>query len=172
MKHKIKIFCSLFVALLLISCAEYSKKPNYAWWYDISINIEKRELKGLDVSEFSTDWGHATFLSIDSFSRPLTNNEIVELDKSRMVLHLRADVNNDANIEDLYVGAYKTVANTSGKFLAILNSGKLIKYFTHPGNAGFSALLEAENNDLRWYKCLSCGDYDSIVSFDGGIYLE
>ena len=166
---KIFFLCS---CLFLIACVEHENIPNYAWWYDIRANFEKDELNGLDVSDLSQDWAHARFLSASSFSRPLTNNESLELKNSGMTFHLKVDINNDSNLEDLYVGAYQTATNVSGMFLAIFDNGKLIKIFTHSSDTEFSALLNVGGNNIRWYKCLSCGDYDNVVSFDGGIYLE
>lgn len=172
MKLNIKKIFFLCLSFFFISCAEHENIPNYAWWYDIRANFEADELSGLEVSDLSQDWAHARFLSVSSFSRPLTSNESLELKNSGMAFHLKADINNDSNLEDLYVGAYQTETKGSGRFLAILNNGELIKIFTHSSGTEFSALIKVGEKNIRWYKCLSCGDYDNIVSFDGGIYLE
>ena len=79
------------------------------------------------------------------------------------------DLDNDAVVENFYVGVYKT-KNAMGRFLIIEKNNKIVMTFQREGTPGFIALFKYKN-ELRWYKCMQCGDYEKIVASKGSYLL-
>ena len=53
--------------------------------------------------------------------------------------------------------------------MAIFRNSEFIKLFADAGSSGYSSIY-LKDNQIRWYKCMECGDFDSIL-WSGSDYL-
>lgn len=60
------------------------------------------------------------------------------------------------------MGVFETGSGDKGRFLAITRDGALLQHFEHSGEAGFSTLLPYGTDEVRWYSCMECGDFESL----------
>ena len=80
-------------------------------------------------------------------------------------------MNKDGKPERVLVGVYKRKDAVVGRFLAIMRDGLPEKVFVRAGASGFSALLW-HDGALRWYSCMECNEYETIVLAGGTFVLE
>ena len=137
------------------------KKPQQAWWLDLSVTADKTELNNLNVRLFDKSWRYAVFLDETTLKKHITNRQLSELTRSNFKLTSSIDLNKNMTKEIIKVGVYEKDNGTGGIFLAIFEDSKLLKVFSDSSNKGFSAILQNGNN-IRWYKCMNCGEYELI----------
>lgn len=161
-----KVFLLILIALHY--SAHASEEGLYAWWLTIEFPVTKTSILSHPVTQLDKTWRKAELLSdglLKKYTRP---EEYQEFKNSNMQFQLQADLNNNKIKEYLYTGVYKAKNGATGKFVAIFESNKLLKVFTRQGKAGYSALLQ-DNEQVSWYGCMQCGEYETIT-WDGKRY--
>lgn len=150
----------IFLLLIFSSCMA-EKKPEQAWWLNLSVKPDKTVLNNINITSYNKSWLFAIFLDDKFIKTQITNQQFTELKNSNFKLSLNNDFNGNKINEAVKVGVYLNNKNVKGIFLAIFESSKLRKVFTDSTNKGFSALIK-DNNNIRWYKCMNCGEYEEI----------
>jgi hypothetical protein len=173
-KQQFGWLCAALLVLLTtcVSAESYNKqsdKPSVAWWYDLKLTPNTTVVGGIRVTTFDKNWEKAAVLSKAAFAERLPAADYQSLLKSPFVFELSANLDGDKLREKFFVGVYKTKQENEGRFVAITKNGKLVQYFTEEGVPGFSALL-LTHNTLRWYKCMECGEFETI-RWDGRAYI-
>lgn len=158
----------VFLLLVFSSCMA-EKKPEQAWWLNLSIEPDKTALNNINITTYNKNWQYAVFLDDKFIKTQVTNQQFTELKNSNFKLSLNKDFNGNKINETIKVGIYLDHKNTKGIFLAVFENTKLIKVFTDSTNKGFSALI-IDNNNIRWYKCMNCGEYEEI-RWNGKSYI-
>lgn len=74
----------------------------------------------------------------------------------------RVDLNRNGIAETISVGVYRDAENKTGRYLAITERRRVLKTFSRPGAAGYSALLKT-GREIRWYFCMECDDFETLV---------
>lgn len=161
---------SSIIALIFITMSSCmaDKNPQQAWWLDLSVTPDKTELNDLNVRIFDKSWRYAIFLDETTLKKHINNKQLSELTTSNFILTSSIDLNRNKKKETLKVGVYEKDNGTGGIFLAIFEDSKLLKVFSDSSNKGFSAIIQSENN-IRWYKCMNCGEYE-IIRWNGRAY--
>ena len=149
--------------------ARESGLPDAAWWYGLELEPRGGEVRGIAVAEFSPDWSTATALGEQMLARHVPAEGFAPYRASGFSFVVTQDLDGDGAGEEVFVGTFETRSGTRGRFLAVSREGRLVQHFEHSGSAGFSALLPVEGG-VRWYKCLDCGEYESL-SWTGGSYV-
>jgi len=162
-----KLSLSGLIFLFFMTACMAEKEPAQAWWLDFSVKPESTQLDGIDISSFRKNWTHAVYLDNSLIKNKVSFKNYTEFKDSNFKLSIIKDFNNNNIDEVIKVGVFQT-KKRKGIFLAIFESSKLIKVFTDSSNKGFSALLS--NNNLHWYKCMNCGEYESI-SWNGKTFV-
>ncbi|KGM56499.1 hypothetical protein N799_03530 [Lysobacter arseniciresistens ZS79] len=159
---------TLSVAFSLAGCRSDGVDPGHAestpaaaWWYAMEFEPVSRIVHGIDVARFDSSWSRADALGARMLESRVEPGGLSEFHDSGLSLSLTADLDGDGTDEDFFVGVFAANDGSRGRFLAITRDGRLLHHFTQSGTAGFSALL-AQGDEVRWYKCLQCGDFDSI----------
>lgn len=147
--------------LLTATTACMAEKPKQAWWLTLSIEPAHSQLDNVDVKLFSSDWAKAIFVDEVFLKANLTASQFAEFENSNFNNTLTLDLNKNSQPETVKVGVFKKQDGNKGVFLAIFENKKLLKVFTGSTKEGFSTLLKF-NDTLRWYKCMNCGDFESI----------
>ena len=155
--------------LLVFSSCMADKKPEQAWWLNLSINPDKTVLNNINISSYNKSWRSAVFLDDKLIKAHVTHQQFDELKNSKFKLSTSIDFNGNNNNETIKVGVYQNNNNGKGIFLAIFEKSKLLKVFSDSSNKGFSALIK-DGNSIRWYKCMNCGEYEHI-SWNGKSYV-
>jgi len=83
------------------------------------------------------------------------------LEKSGLSFTLLTDIDGDTISEEFFVGVYETADGEKGRFVAVTRKGRILQHFKEGGSTGFSALLQGDG-EVRWYKCVECGEFESI----------
>lgn len=138
-----------------------AEKPQQAWWLTLSVEPEHTQLDGKELSSFNASWQKAIYVD-DTFIKQNVNiSNYNEFKSSRFKSSVPLDLNNNKMPETIKVGVYKKKDGNKGIFLSIIEKDKILKVFTDSTNKGFSTLL-LHNHSIRWYKCMNCGNYESI----------
>ena len=174
-----KVVAASILAAVLGACAsstpspgrigEQGPLPEAAWWYDLEVEPQSDEVRGIPIREFDTDWAAATTLGDGELTQAGPPGGIADLRNSGLAFVAVQDLDRDGIAEEIFVGTYETRAGSRGRFLAVSSGGRLLRHFEHPGSAGFSALLPV-GDELRWYKCLECGEFE-LLRWSGGAYV-
>ncbi|WP_143814096.1 hypothetical protein [Novilysobacter spongiicola] len=125
--------------------------------------------RGIAASDFSPSWSSAAALDDDVLSKSVAAPDAKEFLQSPLAFSVEADLDGDGRSEDIFVGVFSTDTGTTGRFVAVTRDGELLQHFEHPGTPGFSALLE-EGDELHWYKCMQCGEFETL-RWSGGAYV-
>jgi len=144
-------------------------EPKQAWWLDLTITPSETTLDNLPVSDFNKNWKHANYLDTTLLTKYISSTEANELTHSKLKLTLSKDLNNNNLVETIKVGIFKKKNNKKGIFLAIFEDSRLIKVFSDSTNKGFSASI-VNNKRIHWYKCIKCGNYETIY-WNGKTYV-
>ncbi len=111
------------------------------------------------MSQFDPTWQHASTLDDPQFDRKITRSDLARHEGFSFAV--RVDLEGDGTYEDIFVGVFDTTSGRKGRFLAITRDGTLIQHFEYQGEAGFSALL-ALDDEVRWYMCMECGEFETL----------
>jgi hypothetical protein len=154
-------------AVLLIACSPKDKPdgnradPAVAWWYNMEFTPTATSIHGVDVHTIDADWKRATALDASMLKGRVSEDEIRKFGKSPLSFSVVADVNGDGVPEVIFVGVYEATGGQKGRFVAITQKGKLLQRFKESTTRGFSA-LQLGDKEVRWYKCMECGEFESI----------
>ncbi|SJZ71872.1 hypothetical protein SAMN02745674_00644 [Lysobacter spongiicola DSM 21749] len=144
-------------------------RPTSAWRYDVEFESTWGHARGIAASDFSPSWSSAAALDDDVLSKSVAAPDAKEFLQSPLAFSVEADLDGDGRSEDIFVGVFSTDTGTTGRFVAVTRDGELLQHFEHPGTPGFSALLE-EGDELHWYKCMQCGEFETL-RWSGGAYV-
>lgn len=135
--------------------------PTAAWWYAMEFTPVSGVVRGIDIVRFDTSWSRASALVPAMLEDRVPPAGLAALRDSGMSFSLQADLDGDRTAEDFFVGVFSTHDGDHGRFVAVSRNGQLLQRFTQSGPTGFSALL-VQDDEVRWYKCLQCGEFESI----------
>lgn len=157
---------SVAMVLLISGCTLSNAEtttvlPTSSWWLENEYTANVKKVGNLDVSTINKDWQSLAVFDFDFFENKLNRVDYRFLKNSQLSFTVSADIDNNSIKEKFVVGTYTTQQKESGRFVLILRDDKVLNYFTHPGFSGFSGLYQ-QDNEIRWYKCLECSDYDTI----------
>lgn len=170
----------LLLVLLLLNiqtaCAETqpeqdSDKPLEAWWLTTELQAQNSNVNGKPISEINSNWKRVTVLNNEYVKNYTTKDEYQHLKNSPLSFKLKASIDDNPQEEEFITGVYESNSGEKGRFVAILSGTEIVKYFEHSGYSGYSALLKT-GNSVQWYKCMECGDYDTITWTGTGYALE
>lgn len=145
--------------------------PTAAWWYAMSFEPASSSVHGIDVNRFDPNWKLASALDAKTLEDRIPATDFARYIDSGMSFALQNDLDGDGMLEEIFVGVFNTHDGDSGRFVAITRDGKPIRHFSQSGPAGFSALLKY-GDEVRWYKCLECGEFESIRWSGESFFLE
>lgn len=146
-------------------------RPAAAWWYDIAFEPRSTLVRGIALSALDEAWRYADALTPSDLEGRISEEELRRFRASPLAFSVSADLDHDGVTEEFFVGVFATAAGSRGRFVAITRNGGLVRHFTEEGSAGFSALLRGDG-EVRWYKCMDCGEFESIVWTGGSYALE
>ena len=154
-------------ALLWIACQPRSDPtpgrdtPDVAWWVTASFTPTSTTVRGIEARAIDPHWQRADALDTLILRRHVSPDDLREFLASPLSFSLTADLDRDRAPEQFFVGVYETSDGRKGRFVAVTRGGRPLQHFADEGETGFSALLRAEN-EVRWYKCMECGEFESI----------
>lgn len=160
-------------ATLLVACSHGGEPaaPQSAWWHDIDFTPTSTIVRDVDIRILDQSWESATALDQTLLTGRVSEDEIDAFAQSPMVFSLMSDLNGDGLRETFFVGVYKTADGEQGRFVSILGEGRAPGVFKERGATGFSALMPGES-EVRWYKCMECGEFESIIWSGESYVLE
>lgn len=152
-------------ALAMLGCSQKheptTSPPLTAWWVDIQFQPGSTTAKGFDVRSVDKGWKRISALDVDMLKGRIPDEEIEEFRKSGFSFSLKSDLDGDGVQEDFFVGVYETNEGEVGRFVAIVRNGRVVRHFDESGSGSFSALMQGDG-EVRWYKCMECGSFESI----------
>lgn len=161
---------------LLVGCAmpEYGvaiPAPEEAWWLAREFKATGHEVYEIPVERIDPQWKSATVLDTAYYKTTLSDAQFRQVKASPLKLSASMPSNEHDTQEKVFVGVYETLSGDTGRFIAMGKNDRVIAHFTHPGFSGYSAILH-QGDELLWYKCMDCSDYDVIRRVDGKYALE
>lgn len=154
--------------LFLVGCqarTESQSQPGQlktAWWYDIQLQPTGNAVHGVAARDINPEWKLANVLSLEDLASRISNDDFRTFRESSSSFETAADLDNDGIAETFVVGVFASQAGEVGRFLGIFRDGMLLQHFEDKsGGSGFSTLLKVDG-EVRWYKCLECGEYESV----------
>ena len=157
----------MLAAILLVACSPKGKQeetqtaPTAAWWYTIEYEPRTTTVHGVDVGTFDKDWKYAASLDANQLKGRISEDDIKKFNQSTLSFSLMTDLDNDGVPENFFVGVYESIGGEKGRFVAITRNGQVLQRFKESGTSGFSALLQIDG-EVRWYKCMECGEFESL----------
>ena len=158
---------AMFIAIISIGCQATTQPqgtydaPVAAWWYDIGFEPAGGSVHGIDAARFDPAWNRVGALEPQVLESRISTDDLVQFRDSGLSFSLQADLDGDRVPEEVFVGVFSTLDGNGGRFVAVSRNGRLLQHFTQNGPTGFSALLK-NGDEVRWYKCMECGEFDSI----------
>lgn len=143
--------------------------PEEAWWLTKEFEAKETDIGGIQVSQFVSNWKFATALDKKYIKAELTEQQLEDVKQSNLEFSVTASIDGDTDQEVFFVGIYQTTSGEVGRFLAVKSDKGIEKVFPDAGFSGFSALYQ-EENELRWFKCMQCGEYE-LVQWNGSDYV-
>ena len=145
--------------------------PPQAWWLTKQFPATSESVLGVSVSDIHTGWKAVSLINRQVLKSHLDASQYQDVENSNLQFHLTADLNGDSVDEAYWVGVYQGEAGERGRVLLIVQNGKVLKSLYEPGFGGFSALYKS-GKEIRWYKCMECGDYDVVGTAGNDFFLE
>lgn len=166
----------LFVGALLIGCATSEsnvslQKPEEAWWVVKQFKASEDNIYGVPLSEINKDWKFVSILNMKYLKTYLNDAQYKNIQNSPLSFSVEVSLDGSPELETFFVGVFESYSGETGRFIAIKQGFKIIKYFTHSGMSGYSSIY-LDNNKLRWYKCMECNDFDVIFWSNGKYILQ
>jgi hypothetical protein len=162
-------------AMLVVACqpqernAERPDTPIAAWWTTIAFTPASTTVRGIDVKTIDPQWRRAEALDTVMLRTHVSASDLRQLATSQTSFSTTADLDGDGVSEEFFVGVYENADGQKGRFVAITRRGRPVQHFTEAGTAGFSALVRGDR-EVRWYKCIECGDFETI-KWSGSSYV-
>ena len=153
--------------LLLVACQPQRESriaddtPRVAWWSSITFTPTSTTVRNTRVRDVDARWERADVLDTLKLRGLVSPADVEQFVRSPMSFALTADLDRDGVAEEFYVGVFETTDGRKGRFAAIERQGRPVQHFTEEGSTGFSALLRGDG-EVRWYKCMECGEFESI----------
>ena len=170
MKQIKPLIISLIIAISSSGCLAESETKQ-AWWLSIKLEATEKLLANKPISDFNSDWKYASFLTNESVKSKITKNEFNEFINTDFKFELKQDLNKNGKTETVKVGVFETRENTEGIFLSIFEDGMLIKTLIDRNSKNFSAVI-SHNNKILWYRCMECGEFETLIWSGSGYFLE
>ncbi len=148
---------------------QLSLNPNEAWWIAEEFTPSETTIKGIPVTQIMPDWKLALLLDEDYLQERLTDNQFQYIRQSNLTFNVQTNLDNTPDEETFVVGVYETLSGDKGRFIAIFRHSMIIKLFTDADLSGYSSIY-LDSDQVRWYKCMECSDYDSII-WSGSDYI-
>lgn len=169
-RHK-KQWLIVLGAILLAGCSQNSEPetPQSAWWYEIVFAPVSTTVRNVDIRTIDPSWESATALDQNLLEERVSEDDLEAFAQSPLAFSLLADLDGDGIQEEFFVGVYRATDGEYGRFVSILREERVIGYFKESGVSGFSALMPGAG-EVRWYKCMECGEFESIA-WGGESYL-
>jgi len=142
-----------------------------AWWLAIEFPPDSTAAHGYSLEALDPSWKRVRALEAADVRGRVSEAALTELEQSLLRFETQADLDGDGEAEEVFVGTFQSQDDSTGRFLAIARNDRILAHFAEPGPPGFSAALFVDG-ELRWYKCLACGDYDTVVPTGSGFALE
>ena len=167
----------LSAALLSVGCQTVGSTEGLdgtaaaAWWYTMEFAPTSTSVRGIDVDTMDPTWRAATVLDTGTLAGRLSVDERTRFDNSALSFSVDADLDDDGGAETFFVGVFETDAGDRGRFVAVTGNGRLLQLFQQTGAAGFSALLDG-TDEVRWYQCMECGEFETIIWTGNSYVLE
>ena len=168
---KLKYYLVLLVVLVSSTGCYAENHIKQAWWLTIDIPSKETDLDGLSLSAFNSQWKYAVFLENQIIKKKINNADYQKFLSSNFTFKKELDLNGNGISEVFRVGVYVDQDQHNGIFLAIYENNKIIKVMSDSSHQNFSVLLESENQ-LLWYKCMECGDFEKLVWSGTSYFLE
>lgn len=168
-KHFVLLSILIFVSACGVKKTKTVDVHQDAWWLAQTFEAAESRVLNIEVTHINQDWQKATLLSPSYLQKQLLPEQYSEVSSSSLSLDIAADINNDGKKETVSVGVYKSKEGKEGRFLLISQGSQVLQSFYEQGLAGFSALYY-DGDEIRWYKCLECGDFDAIV-WSNSVYM-
>lgn len=137
-------------------------EPQAAWWYDIRFQPTAASVRGVAVREIDPAWQRARALDPADLRGRIPEADLARFAASPLSFSARADLDRDGVAEEFFVGVFAAADGEQGRFVAITRNGRPVRHFAEHGAPGFSALL-AGDGEVRWYKCMECGEFETIT---------
>jgi len=154
-------------AVLLVACSNKSEPevsqaaPAVAWWYNMEFRPAATTIHGFNARTIDGDWKRAIALDANLLKGRISEDDIQKFNASPLSFSLLSDVDGDGVSEEFFVGVYEATEGEKGRFVAITHNGQMLQHFKESGTSGFSALLSGDG-EVRWHKCMECGEFESI----------
>lgn len=154
-------------SLLLLACGPQKESkvdqgtPTVAWWYSINFQPKSDVAHGIDVRAIDGRWRHADALDVRGLEDRISRDDIGRFMTSHLSFSVKADLDGDGVVEEFFVGVFERASGEKGRFVAVTRGRRPIQHFEEEGSTGFSALLQGDG-EVRWYKCMECGEFESI----------
>lgn len=160
-------------AMLLTACSPSTapEAPRAAWWYDITFVPSSTSIANVEIQAIDSSWESATALDQTLLQGRVTGDELEAFAQSQLAFSLMSDLDGDGIQEAFLVGVYKATDGEQGRFVSIIREGRVLGYFKEGSGNGFSALMPGAG-EVRWYKCMECGEFESITWGGEGYVLE
>ena len=170
MKQLKSLIISLIIVISSTGCLA-ENKVKQVWWVTIKLEATDKVLTNQSVSDFNSEWKYASFLTNQLVKNKITKNEFDDFMATEFTFELKQDLNKNGKLDTVKVGVFKTKENTEGIFLSIFEYGKLIKTLQDNNSKNFSALI-SHNNVVKWYRCMECGNFETLVWTGSSYFLE
>ena len=158
-----------FVGCKTTQTKTLSPKPKEAWWVAEVFTPSETNIKGIPISQIMPDWERALLINEDYLKKRLSESQFGDIQQSNLKFDVQINLDKMPDEETIVVGVYEASSGEKGKFIAIFRDSKFIKLFTDASASGYSSIF-LEGNQIRWYKCMECGNFDSIL-WTGSDYI-
>lgn len=145
-----------------------TSEPDDAWWISKEFIPRDTSINGIPVTQIRSDWKYVAVFSDDYFEKNVSEIQFGDIQKSRLEFKVQANLDNTPNYETFIVGIYETLSGRRGRFIAIFRNSEFIKLFSQQGFSGYSSIY-LDGDQMRWYKCMECSDFD-LVSWSKSDY--
>ena len=139
-----------------------SQKPNEGWWVSETFTPSETNIKGIPVTQIRPDWERVLLVNEEYLKERLSESQFRDIQQSILKFDLQVNLDDTPNEEKIVVGVYEASSGEKGRFMAIYRDYDLIKLFTDAESSGYSSIF-LEENRILWYKCMECGNFDSIL---------
>lgn len=166
----------LFIGALLSGCSGSKNNvsvqpPEEAWWVSKQFTALEDNIHETPLVDINKDWKLVSILSTKYLEAHLSEAQYTNIQNSPLSPSVEANLDGLPGMETLFVGVFESYSGATGRFIAIKQDRKIIKYFTHSGMAGYSSVY-LDGDKLRWYKCMECNDFDVILWSQGKYVLQ
>jgi hypothetical protein len=168
--YAIILATGLFVSgCMLLGAKIETHKPDEAWWVSSEYKATRNTIYGIPVSEIDSEWKKVSILDMEYLKSRLSKYQYLKLQESDLVFSASRSFDGEPNMETFFVGVYESHSGQKGRFIAIKRASEILKYFIHPGFSGYSSIY-MDDDQVHWYKCMECSDYD-VIQWSGTDYI-